>query len=57
MDVEQIDPDKRPWVYSCDGRKVYRFENGEPDYTREWKPEDKVTGDIYTKEPYYVGLP
>ena len=57
MDVEEIDPDKRPWVYSCDGRKVYRFENGEPDYTREWKPEEKVTGDIHTKEPYYVGLP
>lgn len=47
MDVEQFDPDpdKRPWVYSCDGRRVHRLENGEPDYTREYKKEDIVSSE------------
>lgn len=59
MDVEQYDPDpdKRPWVYSCDGRKVHRFENGEPDYTREYKEENNKDKKEEPYYPYYVDLP
>ena len=40
-DVMHVDPDKRPWVYDCDGNRVVKTEDGEPDYTQRWDKADK----------------
>ena len=59
--LKQIDPDKREWEYDGDGVKIYKPEAGFGVKTPyPWPPApniDEVTGDIYTKEPYYVDLP
>jgi len=36
-DVYHVDPDKRPWTYDCEGNKIVKTEDGEPDYTKIWK--------------------
>ena len=35
-DVYHVDPDKRPWTYDCEGNKIVKTEDGEPDYTQKW---------------------
>ncbi len=35
-DVMHVDPDKRPWTYDCEGNKIVKTEDGEPDYTKKW---------------------
>lgn len=35
-DVIHVDPDKRPWTYDCEGNKIVKTEDGEPDYTKRW---------------------
>lgn len=42
MDEEMnMDPEQRPWTYDCSGNKVVRMENGEPDYTALWNPQNE----------------
>ena len=36
-DEYHVDPDKRPWTYDCEGNKIVKTEDGEPDYTQRWK--------------------
>ena len=36
IDVMHVDPDKRPWTYDCEGNKIVKTEDGEPDYTKKW---------------------
>jgi hypothetical protein len=38
-DVMHVDPDKRPWTYDCEGNKIVKTEDGEPDYTKKWTEE------------------
>ena len=35
-DVMHVDPDKRPWTYDCEGNKIVKTKDGEPDYTKKW---------------------
>jgi hypothetical protein len=55
------DPDKRPWVYDCDGNRVARLPSGEPDYTKIYKENyeksKRGTAAIDSELPYYVDLP
>ena len=39
-DVMHVDPDKRPWTYDCEGNKIVKTEEGEPDYTKKWTEDD-----------------
>lgn len=41
-----VDPDNRPWIYDCSGNKVVKTENGEPDYTKIWEPEEEDKNEI-----------
>ena len=38
-DAMHVDPDKRPWTYDCEGNKIVKTEDGEPDYTKKWTEE------------------
>ena len=35
-----VDPDKRPWTYDCEGNKIVKTEDGEPDYTKRWDEDE-----------------
>jgi hypothetical protein len=39
-DAMHVDPDKRPWTYDCEGNKIAKTEDGEPDYTKKWIEDD-----------------
>ena len=39
-DAYHVDPDKRPWTYDCEGNKIVKTEDGEPDYTQKWTEDD-----------------
>ncbi len=39
-DVYHVDPDKRPWTYDCEGNKIVKTEDGEPDYTKKWNEDN-----------------
>jgi len=44
-DVMHVDPDKRPWTYDCEGNKIVKTEDGEPDYTQKWSDNDDATSE------------
>lgn len=52
-DTMHVDPDKRPWTYDCDGNKIVKTEDGEPDYTKRWN-EDEQSREIPSYENEYA---